>query len=381
MKVYFDESGQTGCVLLNKEMLNFKQQPIFSLGAVIVKDETDENEMLKKYREFKNKFNILGEIKGSELTTRERNEELLYFIDKILDSEHFAVNIYDKRFYLSTLLLFSLIGNVFRDEFPVHFYEISSQLAFEEDNFFVEYCKFVQKPSKETFHEYLLFLVNFKYKYIKEECNLIIQMAKTILEKSAEGDFYEDFMTFGWYDDSKVSNLINLNALSELISFVKIGNNRSNSKTVYVHDKIKQFETTLKKELGKFEITIDFPNSDEPELLQLADNIASVFGHAFVKMKSLFAAKKEWDGESEWDMKLLSKLLSKIGHNNIKFTVPIADWAAALCIENMYSESFPKQYRKNIFFNPLYEKTCNEIAMNICLLQPLQFKIDEILKR
>ena len=143
MKVYFDESGQTGCVLLNKEMLNFKQQPIFSLGAVIVKDETDENEMLKKYREFKNKFNILGEIKGSELTTRERNEELLYFIGKILDSEHFAVNIYDKRFYLSTLLLLSLMGNVFHDEFPVHFYEISSQLAFEEDNFFVEYCKYV----------------------------------------------------------------------------------------------------------------------------------------------------------------------------------------------------------------------------------------------
>ena len=84
MKIYFDESGQTGCVLLKKDMLNFANQPVFALGTVIAKDDNDERLLLEKYKKFKEKFKIVGEIKGSELTTRARNEELNYFLKNIL---------------------------------------------------------------------------------------------------------------------------------------------------------------------------------------------------------------------------------------------------------------------------------------------------------
>ena len=62
MKIYFDESGQTGCVLLKKDMLNFANQPVFALGAVIAKDDNDERLLLEKYKKFKEKFKIVGEI-------------------------------------------------------------------------------------------------------------------------------------------------------------------------------------------------------------------------------------------------------------------------------------------------------------------------------
>ena len=62
MKIYFDESGQTGCVLLKKDMLNFANQPVFALGAVIAKDDDDERLLLEKYKKFKEKFKIVGAI-------------------------------------------------------------------------------------------------------------------------------------------------------------------------------------------------------------------------------------------------------------------------------------------------------------------------------
>ena len=56
MKIFFDESGQSGCVLLKDGILNFSKQPVFALGAVIVKDDDDEKKLLQKYTEFKKKI-------------------------------------------------------------------------------------------------------------------------------------------------------------------------------------------------------------------------------------------------------------------------------------------------------------------------------------
>ena len=220
MKIYFDESGQTGCVLLKNNMLNFDNQPIFALGAVIVKDYNDEKFLLDKYKKFKEKFGIYGEIKGSELTTRDKNEEFNYFLENILDSEHFVVNFYDKKFYLATLLELALLGREFQQTFTIQFYDVASQLSFESDDFFIEYCKYIEKPSPERFHEYLVYLKNYDYKYVTAEYNGIKLTAQAILDGKNEKLFYNDFLTFGWYENDKIANLINLNALSELISFV-----------------------------------------------------------------------------------------------------------------------------------------------------------------
>ena len=46
--------------------------------------------------------------------TKENNVALNYFIENILDDSHFKVCIYDKKFYLSTLLLIHFLGNEFQ---------------------------------------------------------------------------------------------------------------------------------------------------------------------------------------------------------------------------------------------------------------------------
>lgn len=47
MKIYFDESGQSGCVLQREDLLNFHEQPTFTIGALVVKNEKDEKNITK----------------------------------------------------------------------------------------------------------------------------------------------------------------------------------------------------------------------------------------------------------------------------------------------------------------------------------------------
>lgn len=87
----------------NGQLFNDGQRH-FVLGSVFVADKEDEIEILNKYRQFKNRFGFIGEIKGSELMTQRNNEALKYFITNVLDDKHFFICNYDKIFYLATLI-------------------------------------------------------------------------------------------------------------------------------------------------------------------------------------------------------------------------------------------------------------------------------------
>ena len=365
MKVYFDESGNTGCVVAKGDTLNFTEQPIFTVGAVICKTEEDIQLLLEKYNAFKNYCGIAKnqEIKGNDLLTRANNDKLDYFLKNVLDDVHFSVNIYDKRFYISTLLLLGLLGLVFQSQEIVMFYETASALAFQNDDFFMEYSKYISNPSAERFQEYLLFLKNYNYKLIGNK-NAVTETAKLILDDNQEALFFDDFLTYGSYDDKNITNLINLNALGELIDFVRIGNEKESIE--FIHDHIKEFESTIQSELATMGISIVFEDSKNNELIQLADNITSIVNHAFVRMKKHFENKEEWKKTSEWDMKLVSKLFTKISLNlNVKFTVPFQDWAATLCVVDMFKDDYPKHMRKNLFFNPMYEQSYLYLINNL----------------
>lgn len=54
-------------------------------------------------------------------------------------------------------------------------------------------------------------------------------------------------------------------------------------------------------------------------------------------------------------MKLVSSILRKMVQSNIKFTMPIQDWSAALCVKDMFAPGYPKARRKNMFFNDIYK--------------------------
>lgn len=357
IKAYFDEAGNTGCVLLSANgILNFKKQPVFTLGSVIVKSAADEARLIEKYKTFKQKFGITGEIKGSDLMTRRNNELLEYVMDNILDDVHYRVNIYDKRFYLSTLLMAGVCGIEFQNCDKQNFYRLASILPLQDDSFFEEYCKYISNPTAEKFTDYLKFLINYPYRYIDHNNNGLVLFANHILANNCEKDFYDDFLSFNSYDNKKITNVINLTALGELLARVKLNNNVSNQNIVLIHDNIEQFQETIKNELHPIGININFEDSSKHELLQMADNVASIVCHSFNKMQQHFKKQEEWLDSSEWDMKLYAKLLSKINVDNIKFTVPISDWAASLCVQKMFAQAFPPQLRNNVVFNSLYER-------------------------
>lgn len=328
MRIYFDESGNTGCVISENELLNFRTQPTFSLGAIVTKDDEDETRLRRKYERFKEKYGIQGEIKGSELLTKNCNSELSYFMRYVLDNTHFYTIIYDKRFYLSTLLLLALVGREFRDTLTLQFYQIASELSLQEDVFFYKYLEYVQNVSEENFISYLNYLCGFDYKNMEDE-NPIIIIAKKLLENDNPKYFYDDFLTYGWYTDEKQTNVINVNALAELIYFIKNDLHVENKDLVYVHDEQKQFKGTIKDELLQCGIEVKFSESIDDIFIQMADNVASISRHAFDKMRYHFRKKEQWEIRSEWDLKLFAKVSKRMTNRHIKYTVPLCDWSLA----------------------------------------------------
>lgn len=367
MKIYFDESGQTGCVLQKKDLLTFQTQPTFALGAVVVKDDQDAEKLIAKYNEFLNFYHIDGEIKGSKLLTKAMNGELKYFMRNILDRTHFYVILYDKRFYISTLLLMSLVGLEYKQAMPEHFYRQAGMLSLQDDEFFIAYLKYIQSPGVSEFKDYLHFLIHYNYSNWDGSENAVITTAKILLKKKLADMFYDDFMTFGWYDNPQITNLINLNALSELIFFIKSQNSISNDDVVYVHDHIHEFEDTFQCELANYGINMTFVDSKKDSLLQIADNVVSIARHAYDKAIGHIRTKKQFMTESEWDMQLMAQVMRKISIQHINFTVPPTDWAAALCIETMFNPRFPREHRNNFQFNYHHTEALRTVYTSVSL--------------
>lgn len=64
-------------------------------------------------------------------------------------------------------------------------------------------------------------------------------------------------------------------------------------------------------------------------------------------------------------MTLASRLFKKISINNIKFTVPIQNWAVAICVNQMFDMKYPKKMRNNLCFNQYYRDASYHIIETI----------------
>lgn len=299
MKIFFDEAGNTGCVVNKNNVLNFGSQRHFALCGVLAQDESDENMLRQKYIVFKEKFHITDELKGNSLLTRKNNDLLEYFINNILDNEHFSLCYYDKKFYLASLIMITLLGEDFQKEFSADFYDFVSCLSFESDMLFVEYCKMAKIPTVESLRCFLKLIVSFDYLFTPRDNNPIIMMAQNILKNHSESVYVEDFLTFGSYKNPNYTNVINLNALAELITTIKIENNLENHHLELCHDIINGFSDTFISELADFHISVSFLDSKDETLIQMADNAASIFYKVMNEMVLIFKNKKEWKPESE----------------------------------------------------------------------------------
>lgn len=379
MKIYFDESGQSGCVLTKKELLNFQKQPTFALGALVIPTDTQERALCKKYLRFLEKFERKEEIKGSDLLTRKMNVQLSYFLDNFFNDKYFFVILYDKRFYLATLLLLGLIGREYQQTIPLHFYEQAACLSYQSDDFFVKYLQYIESPSPDAYKQYLAYLIDYDYRLFNVEENAVVEMAKKILEDEPEL-FYNDFMSFGWYENPEQTNVINLNALAELIYTVKSTLNVRNEEIYYIHDNMKEFEETFKSELQDYGIQISFADSKSEVPLQIIDNVVSITRHAYDKMIGHIKEKDQWKDNAAWDMKLFSKVIRKLSVSHVNFTVPISDWSAALCMTDMFAPQYPKNLRNNFVFNSHYIENTQHIYSSLLEAYKSDIEVTGILK-
>ncbi len=365
MKIFFDESGQTGIVMPNKNSkLYGRNQRHFVLAGVIVKTEDDEKLLRDRYSEFKDKFNIEGEFKGTELFIEENKEILEYFINHMLDGRYFTICVYDKHFYIATLIVAYFLSLDFRDESPVLFYSFCNDLCQENEDILYAYCRSVKNNSPKEFIE---FISTFDFEVGQNSA--FAEAAKEILEKNmpiAEFD-----LTCEAYIRESTVNLVNLTALGELILALKVMNPTVKQFDI-IHDIIDEFkEDYLDSFEKRRDVNFSFKDSKEDELLQYADNIASLYRRLFAHMIESFADKKAWSNDAEYLLETYSKVINKLGKCMIKFVVPISDQALVYCTRDMFESDYPKSNRSNFVFNPKYQRHINFIIKN---LEKLDFK-------
>jgi len=374
MNVYFDESGQSGCVLKKDDFLNFKDSPSFALAGIVV-DDSHKQILEDEYVKFKKKFNIVGEIKGTDLLTRSNNDKLDYFLKNILPKLNVYINIYDKRFYLSTLMLASFMGLDVIDLFKYDFYHQASILAKQEDDFFIKYLDFIDNPTVKSFRNYLSFIIEYDYKFFNGPNgynveNILVVLANKIKNEKWEANFVNDFMTYGWYKDEHITNLVNLNCLCESIFVIK---SKFADKIKVVHDRIIEFEDVIQCELlSECKCELSFEDSKDNLLLQITDNVVSIFRHLYDKGIYHFSHNEMWYDSSVWDLKMLSIIQDTINVNHIKYTVPLCDWALCFCIRDMFSKEFPINQKNNLYFNLMlsdyYARIVDDLSKNTLTL-------------
>jgi len=368
MKLVLDESGNTGCVTTHNGTLNFGTQSNFSLCGVLLPLEKDEKNIENRYQAFLERNKISDEIKGSDLMTRKNNAILFDFVNELLDSTHFRFNIYNKRFYLASLICHGVRGLEFRNQYPLDFYQLVSELSYERDDFFVQYCTFSRCVTPSSLRQYLSNIKVYPFSHLSSQGReILLGMVESMLEKDdAIEACAPDFLTFGSYNDKRKVNVIHLTALGEMLDVLKDSDPTiTNKRLTIIHHQTKEFEDTLRSELASYGISISFDGSKGNPLIQIADNAVSIVNKVYTRMRNAFQNKKEWDGESRWDMELAALVFNKIGPNNIKFTMPIPDEAVALCVKCMFASSFPRSQRNNLCFNQLYVQYQKQIFNEI----------------
>ncbi|MDD6471454.1 MAG: DUF3800 domain-containing protein [Bacteroidales bacterium] len=364
MKLFFDESGYSGCVMPNKNGSLYNDgQRHFVLGGVFVKDENDEHELLQKYCAFKNQFGFEGEVKGSDLMKRENNRALEFFITNILDDKHFYICNYDKIFYLSTLVSVYILGRPFQEKEPLLFYKYVSAISCEKDELFLHYCEAVAHNTEESQKAFLEYICSFPYEKLDRNSNNPYILFAT---KMLQDLFYDDFpLVYEAYSCKNTVNYVNMTALGELLLCLKHQHGINVSEIEIYHDRLIGYEAEYNQAFADKSIDINFADSKEHELIQLADNICSIYRKCFEKSFEAFRANRQWD-ENIWFSENYSKIIHKIDMTHIKMVTQIADWALAYTVRDIFGTAKDEYLEnKNRFWNLFFfykERIYREIA-------------------
>lgn len=371
MKIYFDESGNTGCIIPNKngDLYN-EEQRHFVLAGVICLNDSEKNELEKRYLSFKKKYSIEGEIKGSDMMKQENNDMLVDFIDNLIDDAHFYVCCYDKIFYLASIINAYFYPRELMADCPLFYFTQASALSQEDISFFKKYCECNDIGTDQASLDFCKFVVNFDFRKIDSAQNGYIEMAKLALSKGTAFDFP---LPKGCYLQKNYTNIINMTALGESLLVLKEMYGLRTDDFHIIHDHILEFENEYLDSFSKSKVMLDFADSKDEILIQYADNIASIFRKCCTETIKLFRGKNMWDVDKQWFPRIYSKVLKKLSYKRIKWDMAISDQVLPLCIEEMFDDRFPADQRNDSYFQSQFMRYKRFILKNI---SSLNYKID-----
>lgn len=344
MELFVDESRNTGQLLISHNRINFGSQQYFTLGIVCASNQNEKDVLIKKYREFKNTFNIDGVLKGSDLLKKENNDKLEYLLLNIFNDENFYVCMYDKRFYLATNFMFDFFGIECRKLNPKLYYEIATMLCEQDDRFLVEYVKYNNNSSKESLLNFLNFTLEYelnnKHPYYLD----LISQVKDYMEFLKKKDLDEVYSIICTNTPFKL--IINRTALYESLLDIMTSKKVEAKDIKIFHHRINGIDKEigngfdLLKTLWRSRIEVEFLSDEESELIQLADNVAAIIGKSverILKVCTKVFSFTELTIEDKWLFKLFSKISSKLTDNNLKYTLNMNNLALLKTIAYIFS--------------------------------------------
>lgn len=117
------------------------------------------------------------------------------------------------------------------------------------------------------------------------------------------------------------------------------------SKTEIYHDNLMGYEEEYNQSFEDNKIHINFVDSKENELVQLADNISSIYRKCFEKSFEAFRCNKQWT-ENIWFTENYSKIINTIGMEHIKMDTQISDYVLPFVIRDIFGNEYG-QFEKN----------------------------------
>ena len=111
------------------------------------------------------------------------------------------------------------------------------------------------------------------------------------------------------------------------------------------HDRLSGYEEEYNQSFENSGIHISFVDSRENELIQLADNVSSIYRKCFEKSFEAFRQNKQWT-DNIWFSENYAKIINRIEMTHIKMVTQIADWVLPFVVRDIFGVKH-NLYREN----------------------------------
>lgn len=274
MKLYIDESGNTGETLCVNSRFNFEEQPYYVLAGISLNDSQREN-IEAFIAELKIRFNV----QGNELKAKNLYESKPLFIKELVEyiiknEIRFFIELMDKRFYIHMPLIdYFLIPYYSLSIIEKHLFEKRMVASHLEEllniDFYDKFISAVKENTNEALEEFYDFLIDYFNNIGNKELSDNVSMTKEEYYEMKEDDPAEALRRFLPIPDENPNRrlihfLPNYGAFTNIIGRANLFRIEYSDDTEFeiIHDEQKQFDIIFEEALE------DMKNIDSDSFLK-----------------------------------------------------------------------------------------------------------------